>query len=140
MSMWSVLWVRLSGGTVEVGGGCEEDCGVDGVGVDLGDAVAPFLDAPFGVAEPPFCLLMSFRHFETIILASWAISGDLWTLSLLMVLPICVCRRRSSVGLTPFWRSFIKLTMLGVGSCSLTAFWMALLFDMISRESMMDEE
>ena len=97
-----------------------------------GDAV------PFGrfAGVAGFFLVTSFRHLETISLASRATSGFLCCLDLFTITPILVDLRRSSVATTLVLRSFSILIMFAGGSPAVVAFCSAFDLALTSCSSM----
>jgi hypothetical protein len=129
----SVLWLRLSGAT---------SCFFfDGVGA--GDAVPegggagdvpPFAALPGMLFFGPF--FTSSLHLETSSVASFCTAGSLCVRRRLMVTPMRVCRKRSSVAWTPVLRSPRSLSRDALGSLSSIAFVMDLPRSSISLASM----
>ena len=125
----SVFLLRFSGATLcfffEDAGDAVPEAGGAGEEVPF-DGLAAAADG-FGLPAPPFfCLFTSSLHLATIWLASDATLGSLCVRNLLMVTPILVCLKRSSVGFRPVLRSLRSLIREGLGSFSAIALLMAL--------------
>lgn len=118
----SVLWLRFAGSTLcfcllwlGAGEAAADDAGA-------GEALPFVADAT--LAGVPFlgCFLTSSLHFETNSAASFETAGSLCVRRRLMVTPILVDLRISSVAWTPDFKSFSSLRTEALGSFS----WMAL--------------